>query len=223
MDVTTFRVSFDLDKKTQVKPAQLRGFFATKFNEYILLHHHTTEGFVYQYPLVQYKVIDKKPTVIGINEGADLLVHLFNEYDSLKLGEEWFRIVEKEVTYEKQEIGYCDTAVPYSFVSPWAALNQENYMKYYLIGGPDERNALLSRTLIGNIISFSKGIGYTVPDKLVCGLRVHPKKITLKNVHLMAFEGVFQVNYILPDYFGLGKSVSRGFGTVLRVDNAACR
>lgn len=216
MEVTTFRVSFELDKKSTVKPAELRGFFATKFNEYILLHHHRPDGLLYQYPFVQYKVIDKRPIVVGMNEGAEVLIEIFNEYDTLKLGDEWFRIVEKDVTYETQEVGISQSAIPYSFVTPWAALNQENYMKYYMMKNSMERNEFLSKTLIGNLLSFSKAIGYTVPERLVCGMKVRPQKISLKNVHLMAFTGEFQVNYQIPDYFGLGKSVSRGFGVVRR-------
>ncbi|MBP3444157.1 MAG: hypothetical protein J6J70_05475, partial [Methanocorpusculaceae archaeon] len=158
MDVKVFRVSFELDKKGNIKPAQLRGFFATKFNEYVLLHHHKPDGFLYQYPFVQYKVVDRKPMVVGINEGADLLIELFNDYDSLKLGEEWYRIVEKEVSYEVAEVGYVEKAIPYSFVTPWAALNQENYMKYSMLKNSLERNEFLAKTLVGNLLSFSKAI-----------------------------------------------------------------
>ena len=31
------------------------------------------------------------------------------------------------------------------------------------------------------------------------------------------FIGAFSVNFEIPDYWGIGKSVSRGFGTVKRV------
>jgi hypothetical protein len=31
------------------------------------------------------------------------------------------------------------------------------------------------------------------------------------------FLGTFSVNFSTPDYWGIGKSVSRGFGTVKRV------
>ena len=218
MDVKVFRVSFELDKKGNIKPAQLRGFFATKFNEYVLLHHHKPDGFLYQYPFVQYKVVDRKPMVVGINEGADLLIELFNDYDSLKLGEEWYRIVEKEVSYEVAEVGYVEKAIPYSFVTPWAALNQENYMKYYMLKNSLERNEFLAKTLVGNLLSFSKAIGYSVPERLECGVKVYPKKVSLKKVHMMAFTGSFQVNYQIPDFFGIGKSVSRGFGVVKRME-----
>lgn len=33
---------------------------------------------------------------------------------------------------------------------------------------------------------------------------------------MMGFKGTFAVNFELPDYIGLGKSVSREFGTVVR-------
>lgn len=219
MDVTTFRVEFELDKKiSDVKPSQLRGFFATKFNEYVLLHQHMPDGLLYRYPFVQYKVIDNKPSVVGINEGADVLVEIFNDYDSLKLGDEFYRIVEKDVTYEVQSFGLSETAIPYTFVTPWIALNQENYLKYYVdMKNSFERNEFLSKTLIGNVLSFSKSLGYNVPDKIVCGINVKPQKAALKKVHMMAFTGSFQMNFMIPDFFGVGKSVSRGFGAVKRM------
>ena len=31
---------------------------------------------------------------------------------------------------------------------------------------------------------------------------------------MIGFFGTFQVNFNLPDYIGLGKSISRGFGTI---------
>lgn len=35
--------------------------------------------------------------------------------------------------------------------------------------------------------------------------------------HRTGFKGTFVVNFELPDLIGLGKSVSRGFGTVRRI------
>ena len=34
----------------------------------------------------------------------------------------------------------------------------------------------------------------------------------------LGFLGTFSVNFDIPDYWGIGKSVSRGFGTIERVD-----
>ena len=35
-------------------------------------------------------------------------------------------------------------------------------------------------------------------------------------VPMLGFIGTFSVNFEIPDYWGVGKSVSRGFGTVKR-------
>jgi hypothetical protein len=58
---------------------KLRGYFGNMFQEYSpLLHNHLESGeSAYRYPLVQYKVINRIPTLVGLNEGADLLINLF--------------------------------------------------------------------------------------------------------------------------------------------------
>ena len=54
---------------------KLRGYFGNLFKEYSpLLHNHYETGELrYKYPLVQYKVLDKVPTLVAIKEGAQLL------------------------------------------------------------------------------------------------------------------------------------------------------
>jgi len=58
---------------------KLRGYFGSLFQEHSpLLHNHLETGEnAYRYPLVQYKVIAGVPTLVGLNEGADLLIGLF--------------------------------------------------------------------------------------------------------------------------------------------------
>ena len=77
---------------------------------------------------------------------------------------------------------------------------------------------MLERILVGNIISMSKGLGYTVPGQIEANIfdlrKIHTK---LKGTHMLAFLGTFSVNFEIPDYWGIGKSVSRGFGTVKRL------
>ena len=38
-----------------------------------------------------------------------------------------------------------------------------------------------------------------------------------KGIPVMGFTGEFRVNFKIPDFFGLGKGVSQGFGVVKRV------
>ena len=58
---------------------KLRGYFGRLFEEHSpLLHNHLEGGKLrYAYPLVQYKVLDQIPTLIGLEEGARLLIELF--------------------------------------------------------------------------------------------------------------------------------------------------
>ncbi len=43
------------------------------------------------------------------------------------------------------------------------------------------------------------------------------RKTAVLNCNQMeGFLGTFFVNFEIPDYWGIGKSVSRGFGTVVR-------
>lgn len=43
--------------------------------------------------------------------------------------------------------------------------------------------------------------------------------IGLTGAEMTGIKGTFAVNFDLPDLIGLGKSVSRGFGTVRRAEN----
>lgn len=36
---------------------------------------------------------------------------------------------------------------------------------------------------------------------------------------MLGFLGTFSVNFEIPDYWGIGKSVSSRFGTAIRTDN----
>jgi len=217
MDLEVFTLTLSSDQPIEGTAAQLRGFFATKFTEYTLLHQHDAGGLVYRYPLVQYKVIEGTPTVIGINEGSDVLKEIYHAAQSIRLGNREFRILQTGIDLRRVPFGLSDRIYSYDFVTPWLALNQENYLRYYGMKDGDERRDLLRRTLIGNLISMSKSLGYEIPGRIKCDVEVVPQKRRLKDVNLMAFAGRFHVNFQIPDLLGIGKSVSRGFGAVRQI------
>ena len=79
----------------------------------------------------------------------------------------------------------------------------------------------MEKILIGNLISISKSLGYTVPEPIHVTIHnLKEVKTSLKRTPMLGFLGTFSVNFEIPDYWGIGKSVSRGFGTVLKVENA---
>jgi hypothetical protein len=216
MKLKTLILTLESDGPIKEDASKLRGFFATRFNEYILLHQHNADKFIYKYPLVQYKIVDGKPMVLGINEGVDVLKEIYDKFEEIPLGQNKYKIMEKRISIKNQEFSLANKFYMYQFVSPWFALSQENYRRYYLAGGREERQDLLNQTLIGNLLSMSKSLRYFVPEKIRANVVVKPKKARLKDTNIMAFIGTFQVNFNLPDFIGIGKSVSRGFGVVKR-------
>jgi hypothetical protein len=218
MNLKTFTLTLESTKRIKEDAPKLRGFFATKFNEYQELHQHNATGFIYKYPLVQYKIIDSTPTVIGINEGAEVLKEIFDKFDEIQLGENTYPIMSKGIRITDQDFGLSESFHKYEFATPWFALSQENYRKYYTAGSREARNDLLNRILVGNILSMSKTLGYTVPDRIKANVDYKARKSHLKETTTMTFTGTFAANFQIPDYLGIGKSVSRGFGAVKRIN-----
>ena len=90
MDVTTFTVQLTLDRKTAGTASQLRGFFATKFQEYVLLHHHKLReaAFILQEGIASVEDIDTAmklganhpmgPLALGDLIGLDIVVAIMD-------------------------------------------------------------------------------------------------------------------------------------------------
>ncbi len=217
MHLQTLKLTLKSDRPVEASAAKLRGFFATRFNEYALLHQHiNVDKLLYRYPRIQYKILEGAAIVLGIEEGTEVLKAVYDKYDTIQLGENEYTIVERGIALKEEAFGIATEILSYEFITPWIALSQTNYQKY-LESKREQRRELLRRTLIGNILSASKGLDYVVMDdiRLVIG-RLRRQKCMIKGTPFIGFLGVFMVNFSIPDYMGLGKSVSRGFGTVRR-------
>ena len=223
MPLTTLTLTLASTRPITESASQLRGFFATRFTEYELLHQHITDKLIYRYPKIQYKIIDGTPMVIGINEGAEVLKEIYDQYDQIKLGDNTYEIVERGVALRKADFGISDQILSYRFVTPWLALNQKNHERY-LKSDRVERRDLLRRTLTGNILSMAKGLDYVVVSQIRLDIgRTRHKSCTVKGVDMLGIDCEFMVNFAIPDYLGLGKSVSRGYGAVVGMWDAKAR
>ena len=98
----------------------------------------------------------------------------------------------------------------------WLPLNENNYLAFKSISDPDERIALLERILIGNILSFAKGLDIQIEQKLECQIKQIKKQyiIKYKETGMSAFDLLFSTNISLPAYIGLGKNASTNCGIV---------
>ena len=214
------QAAFQLSPQISSGASAIRGFFARQAPDNPLLHHHEgSNHLLYFYPRIQYKVIDGHAVVVGIEEGVSVVEQVTSNLREMNLNGTSHRVIQSKIDRSEKFFGSAHAALSYSLLTPWLALNEENYERYKTVG-PNEQNDLLRRTLIGNILSMSKGLGYVVTEEIeVSKLDVYPAKepVRLKGVRMIGFKGTFAVNFELPDYIGLGKSVSRGFGTIKRV------
>lgn len=195
---------------------KLRGYFGNLFKEKSpLLHNHFESGKNrYAYPLVQYKVIENIPQLVGLNEGAKLLIELFLKIKEIKIEDQIFPIYSKNISNSLLEIGLNDQLIEYRFETLWMALNQNNFSKYISLINNQEKESFLTKILIGNILSFFKYMNFSVAERIYVKLKFNEKETAFKNNRMIAFTGSFTTNVLLPDLIGLGKAVSRGFGTI---------
>jgi len=216
MKVKTLIFNFTCDDSVKRTADKLRGFFADRFGEYTLIHQHLRDnGLLYKSPLIQYKIFDGNPFVLGINEGADILQKVHEDIEYLKIGHTEYHIKEKTIILRTDYFGSVKNNYSYSFITPWLALNEKNYDKYQRLGSWGKKKELLEKILIGNIISMSKSLGYTVPEPIKVNIeKIKEIPTKLKGTPMLGFLGTFSVNFEIPDYWGIGKSVSRGFGTI---------
>lgn len=205
--------------KLQTRDAhKLRGYFGNLFKQHSpILHNHYADGrFRYKYPSVQYKVIENVPTLIGINEGAKLLPSLFLKIKELDIDGQKLHINTKNIELKNEEAGYSQSLHEYQFVTLWMGLNQTNYAKYNKLNSDAEKQAMLNAILVGHILSFFRNTNIELGpnERLMVKVNVQEKSTNFKENKMIAFSGSFVVNALLPDEIGLGKAVSRGFGTI---------
>lgn len=200
----------------------LRGYFGRLFQEHSpLLHNHLEGGELrYAYPLVQYKVLEGVPVLVGINEGAELLVDLFLKVQELDIEGHVLPLHHKGLRCEEAEAGYSENLFTYQFKTLWMALNQQNYAEFVRLSekGQQEKLPFLLRA---HILAAFKGMGiWLEPEqRILAQVQVRSKTTQFKDQRMLAFEGQFTTNAVLPKWVGIGKAVSRGFGTIEQISD----
>lgn len=217
MEVHTVTIQFP-EINLQTRDAhKLRGYFGNLFKEQSpLLHNHYETGELrYKYPLVQYKVLKGIPSLVALDEGAQLLTQLFLKIREIRINGENFPVLSKNIRSEQSPAGFSEELHEYHFQTLWMGLNQANHQKY-LQADISEQKKMLDKILVGNILSFLKGLDIRLEasQRLMVKADLQEKSTQFKEKEMLAFSGKFVSNALLPGNIGLGKGVSRGFGTV---------
>ena len=196
---------------------KLRGYFGNVFQEHSpLLHNHLEGGGLrYAYPLVQYKVIHGVPTLLGINEGAELLLDLFLRITSIDIDGQSYPLHTKNLECREAEAAYSEELWAYRFSTLFMALNQNNFERYLQLGAAERRKEL-NRLLRNHLLAALKGMGVWLEpnQRIFADANLEQHSTQFKNRRMLAFSGEFRTNLILPPLLGIGKAVSRGFGAI---------
>lgn len=201
----------DSDRITAVS---LRGYLGYLFANDAEFHHHSESS--NHYPKIQYKKINSNLMIIGFAEYVDIIFEKLSQLDNIITNDQ--KIPINNIILETKVFDVKQKPTQYHFVTPWIGLNETNYKKY-LVLKPKERTSFLERILVGNILSLLKGFGIRIDFRIEVKIFRLRSKTTL--AHNNKFAGFFcdwDANILLPENCGLGKSVSKGFGVIARLN-----
>ena len=202
------------DKFSKSSAKALRGYFGNFFRKIVEFHNHLDQiTFNYKSPNIQYRVIDGNLSILGINEGGDILLKSIEEIklDEIILDGIDNKIKEKEIKITFPELEIKDERYDYKFESFWIALNEENYKKY------QKGEFSLDNQLRNNILEFFKLSGVQATKRIIAVGEFEEHKIIEKDTAILGFTGTFKTNVNLPDLIALGKRKSVGFGIIKRI------
>jgi hypothetical protein len=193
---------------------ELRSFLNKELAEFMALHRTNTTGFVYRYPVVQAKQVKRDLIVIGVSQGADCLCQSIRDRETLGAGENTCRITACDPEFRSETFGVTDTVAAYEFLTPYLALNQQHAKQFYDLNGKAQRDAFLQTLLSTHLATLAKSLDYRITTPVRCEAKVRFKRDRIANENVMVFLGKFRTNLRIPDYLGIGRLVSQGYGTI---------
>lgn len=220
------RVHFDVEI-APYEVAAFRGAIIEKVGlENDLFHNHINRNgkkdeneeqkFAYRYPRIQYKRIGKQPVILCVGEGVEEIHKFFEKKNwDIYIGKDLLEMRIAKLDLNQFEMNVSERLSSYS-IRNWVALNQQSYIQYQKLDGLVEKIAFLEKKLIGNILSFAKGIDWQIKEKIELKITDLPQSqlISYKKQKLQTFNLDFKTNVFIPQYIGLGAKTSVGMGTV---------
>ena len=215
MKIRTILIKFTTDIRQSEIPA-FRGAVNSVLekNHSILFHNHTDDGLRYSYPLIQYKRIGGKAAIVCVGEGTEAIGEFFSKQNfPLLIGKRNVICEVDEIITKNHEIAITKELMPYR-IRKWLPFNSENYENYMKSNGIVEKYQMLEKIMTGNILSMAKGLKITIEKPLCVKLEeiIDSYNVTFKGIKMMYFDLDFMANITIPDFVGLGKGVSHGFG-----------
>jgi len=216
-------LSLKTDNEVSVGPSEICSYISAEYNRRFPKRppnrdpangaNNDGKAYAYFYPRVQYKVIRGGPIIAAVNEGCQLLWSLYDNLDQLNAVQPDWKIVEKRLIDRKAPMGLTRDFVKYRFLTPWLALPEEAFKKYLLMD-EEARQKMVIKSLEGHIRSIADSLGCPLDGELRIKMNIKANYIFQREIHVAGLFGSFLVNFEMPNFLGIGKSVSRGFGTI---------
>ncbi len=214
-------VTFENEIAAWEVPALRGAIIETAGRENTLFHNHLKKEYLYSYPLIQYKRIGKLPHLVCIEDGVEAVHHFFeNKQEGLMLGDRLYELKVYQLGLNNFTMQVWDKSFNY-FLQEWLPLNQKNYEEFKKLTSELEQLEFLEKILVGNILSFAKGIEWNIDKQIRLRIQniVRTNILTVKGIKREAYTVNFTSNVFLPNHIGLGKNASMGFGVVRSVNN----
>ncbi|MEM2098868.1 MAG: CRISPR-associated endonuclease Cas6 [Candidatus Bathyarchaeia archaeon] len=212
--VKVCRVIFDDSVSGQISVTQLRGFLGNLFVDDPEFHHHSENA--YHYPLIQHKKADGLLFILGLQNYALILAKRITSVDTISTPIGRYYLRSKRIKIQNEEIVH--RSCYYEFVSPWLALNEVNYSLFKTMDRR-QRRKFLERILVANVLSCLKGLGIRINFRVKADIcQYKTLRVKAHGNLFIGFFARFRLNVMLPDLIGLGKSVSKGYGAIRRID-----
>ncbi len=210
----------------ELKPYEitaLRGAVAEtvrKYNEETtLFHNHIPQNNYRQgYPLVQYKRIHGKPTIVFLEEAVDVAHYFFSNMPTdLRVHNHLISTKIDTLVMRQPTLQVWDNTFTYK-IWDYAPLKYENKEKYDAMESLTERVVFLEKLLTSHIIAFAQNIKWAIHLQNRVQVRIKDikrhRQMPYKDMQWDAFDLVFECNVSLPNYIGLGNHVSVGWGII---------
>ena len=220
--IKTLTIQFDTPLRRSEIPLFRGAIIAAIPSSNILFHNHDGSSLRYAYPLIQYKRIGGKAAITCIGEGVDAMGEFFsiNKDYKIRLGEETRNLPLQNIQAQQTEIQCWDCKFDYR-IRDWLPLNEKNYNVFNETTDINDRINILEKILVGNILSLAKGLSMNISSTITVSITdiENIRDIRYKRVPLRCMDIRFRSNISLPNFIGIGKHTSVGFGIITKEKN----
>ncbi len=212
------------DRPFKQNGGALRRAVTALFPDIAPLHHHSPDGKPdYSLPPVRYIVIDNIPHLVGLGQGRRMVTLVAPVLTRLVAGTSSYKVTGCDFIEDGVMLGVAERLSTYTSRSLWLALNQSNAQRFKRLGSDKERCRLLENILVGNFLSLAKGLGINIANRVLVKLTGFDHKPVRTPHPMLGFRIGYVSNMVLPEFLGLGKMVSKGFGLMRKSQQGRLR